>query len=405
MSLTLQTPQAIPIPLTPPGKPTSPRMIQLDVLRGVAILAVLGSHAVVNPYQAGMLKNPAKIWEQIGGSGVDLFFVLSGFLVGGLLMVELRHRGRLDVRRFIIRRAFKIWPAYYAFIVGSLIVDALSMGWRASFWLYLPNLLHVQNYFGANPRSHTWSLAVEEHFYLALPLLLWLLTRINPRRGIEHLPMIAVAVMVAATVGRCLLNGHLPYNERVDHEVTHWRIDSLAMGVLLAYFYHFRPAFWNRFARHRWTLILLGLALISPMAVPALGRRPFVWTIGYTMLYVGYACILVAFVHTPVGPTGGILGRFFGSAAAKLLATIGFFSYGMYLWHINLVRHPLQNFIPHTTFANFNKPFYWLFWMATYVAAVFVVGAILSRLIEIPALALRDRLFPTRTAHGATARS
>src|ERR1700722_19491950 len=92
------------------------RLIQLDVLRGLAILLVLGRHAIVPREDAGRLAPLAKIWWHIGWTGVDLFFVLSGFLVGGLLLGELRSRGTLDIKRFIIRRGFKIWPAYYTLV-------------------------------------------------------------------------------------------------------------------------------------------------------------------------------------------------------------------------------------------------------------------------------------------------
>jgi peptidoglycan/LPS O-acetylase OafA/YrhL len=193
-------------------------------------------------------------------------------------------------------------------------------------------------------------------------------------------------------------------DDRADYQVTHLRADSLAMGVLLAYFYHFKPQLLSRVAQHRWLLIFFGLALLSPMAVLEISRYPMIWTIGFTMLYVGYGCILVAFVHTPAGPAGGVLGRFFGSVYAKVLGTIGFYSYGMYLWHLQLVRHPMQILIAQTTFADFDRTFHWALWTGFYVAAVFTVGAALSRLIEIPALAVRDRVFPTRTAEGATSR-
>src|SRR5690348_13300609 len=93
------------------------RMVQLDFLRGVAILLVLGRHSVISQRDAGFLRPLATAWHRIGWTGVDLFFVLSGFLVGGLLFKELRKSSHLDVRRFLIRRAFKIWPSYYAFLV------------------------------------------------------------------------------------------------------------------------------------------------------------------------------------------------------------------------------------------------------------------------------------------------
>ena len=84
------------------------RMIELDVLRGVAILLVLFHHRVLPGRGTGIMKIPATMLERFGWTGVDLFFVLSGFLVGGLLFNELRTKGEIDLRRFIVRRGFKI---------------------------------------------------------------------------------------------------------------------------------------------------------------------------------------------------------------------------------------------------------------------------------------------------------
>ena len=84
------------------------RIVQLDLLRAVAILLVLGRHFVVPAKQAGALEGFATVWERFGWTGVDLFFVLSGFLIGGLLYEELRTTSQLNLGRFLIRRGFKI---------------------------------------------------------------------------------------------------------------------------------------------------------------------------------------------------------------------------------------------------------------------------------------------------------
>jgi len=384
------------LPIAAPSRVARPRrMIQLDVLRGIAILMVLGAHAVVPSSTAGLFFFPARLAEHLGWTGVDLFFVLSGFLVGGLLMEELRLRGSLDIGRFIIRRAFKIWPAYYCLVIGCFIFDGVQTGWGTSFHWYLPNLLHVQNYFGVGPLGVTWSLAVEEHFYLLLPLLLYLLTARGTRPGaIRALPWIAGGVIVGCNALR-LYNLRYPYTDHRDYFPTHIRIDGLAMGVLLAYFYHFRPEFLARIGVRRWTLIVAALVLLSTMAKVDRMTSRFAWTIGYTLLYVGYACILTAFIHTPCGSAGGALGRFFSSRAARVLAGIGLYSYSIYLWHLTMVAHPFRHLIP---WLNLRLPatVYWLFWMSLYVGGAYVGGFILGRLIEMPALVVRDRLFPPR---------
>src|SRR5689334_22927959 len=90
------------------------RSLQIDMLRGIAILLVLGAHYVVVPSDLGVFQPLADAWRRIGWAGVDLFFVLSGFLVSGLLFAEYQKKQNVDVRRFVIRRGFKIWPPYFA---------------------------------------------------------------------------------------------------------------------------------------------------------------------------------------------------------------------------------------------------------------------------------------------------
>ena len=138
------------------------RLPQLDVLRGIAILLVLLAHQPIP--KASQLAH-------FGLTGVDLFFVLSGYLIGGILLAERYSRGRVGVKRFYFRRAVRIWPPYYACLALTLAVAAAA-GLPAR--LALPYIAHVQNYYETLPglAQHFWSLAVEEHFYLLLPLAL-----------------------------------------------------------------------------------------------------------------------------------------------------------------------------------------------------------------------------------------
>ena len=160
--------------------PERARLPQLDVLRGLAILLVMGHHCAVVPQAAGSLSPFALAWYRLGWTGVDLFFVLSGYLIGGLLLDEMRATGRLSVSRFLSRRALKIWPpllVYLAFLGATMIAglgDESAEVRRGGVALLARYVLALQNYLGPlSARSaHTWSLAVEEHFYIALPLAL-----------------------------------------------------------------------------------------------------------------------------------------------------------------------------------------------------------------------------------------
>ena len=150
-----------------------------------------------------------------------------------------------------------------------------------------------------------------------------------------------------------------------------------------------------RVGRHRWPLIIAGLALISPMFPVRLDAWVFIYTVGYTLLYLGYGCILVALVHTPVGEDGGVIGRWMQSAMAKGMATIGLFSYSIYLWHPDL-RQPIEWLFGHRVFAALPLSVVWTAATASYSLLAIGVGIVMAKLIEFPCLALRDRLFPRR---------
>lgn len=381
---------------------TNSRLIQLDILRGIAILLVLGRHPVLTPDESGSLHAVATAWHRFGWTGVDLFFVLSGFLVGGLLFHELKARGTLDARRFLIRRAFKIWPSYYLFLLVFAALRELTRARGASAWDLLPNLLNVQNYLGS-PRIHTWSLAVEEHFYLVLPLLL--LALIGRRRaaggriaGIPAIPILSVGLLVACTALRWQVAMRPSYTHDELLFPTHLRIDALFFGVMIAYVYHFHEPVIGWLAGHRGLLAASGLALVAPMALVPIEDSVFVGSLGFAMLYVGYGCLLVAIVTLPLDQ--GWAGRWLGSAPARVVAFVGVFSYPIYLWHIEVGIVLNRLLARWVALEPEGIAVRWACGMSAFIVLSVVMGTLMGRLVERPALALRDRLFPAR-AHVA----
>jgi peptidoglycan/LPS O-acetylase OafA/YrhL len=369
---------------------TGGRMIQLDVLRGIAILLVLFRHTVLPWSYAGKLQPLMYHLYCLGWTGVDLFFVLSGFLIGGLLFNEIKHTGKLNVKRFLIRRGFKIWPAYIVFMAFVFLVLARHNSITETWRLTWANWVHLQNYFGTT-RGHTWSLAVEEHFYLLLPVFLLLVIPFRRADGsMPAIPIAALTLIIVCTTLRILINPRLPLTWLNMIGPTHMRIDSLFFGVMLAYFYHLHPKELANLARHRFGLILLGLALISPMAFIDQLNSPFVYTVGFTMLYVGYGCILLAFVHTK--PGDGLLGKAMRSPFAAILAWIGVFSYSIYLWQSEVAQQFTMRLLPHLP----QKPvsLLWLITTVLDIAGAILFGALMAKLIEMPVLSLRERLFP-----------
>jgi len=120
----------------------------------------------------------------------------------------------------------------------------------------------------------------------------------------------------------------------------------------------------------------------------------FVPTVGLTEIYLGYACILLAVVHTPLGE--GCLGSFLNSRPARIVAWIGCFSYSIYLWHLDLGRDPVRWLVSHGFLFHLPPELRWSLAMLLFVCVASLAGALLGSLIEMPALALRNRLFPAR---------
>ena len=167
----------------------------LDVLRCIAVLLVLGFH-----FPRYFLLARA------GWIGVDLFFVLSGFLISGLLFQEYKATGRISFRRFFIRRGLKIWPPFYTFIAATAAIFLYSRSpvpWRAFLVssLFLQNYLHDSPIIAGGVFVHLWSLAVEEHFYVLLPLLFIVLLKCNPGPD----PFRSLPAIFGSIAGGCLL--------------------------------------------------------------------------------------------------------------------------------------------------------------------------------------------------------
>lgn len=377
------------------------RLPQLDALRGLAILLVLGNHAVVEPSNAGALAPLAGWWMRFGWTGVDLFFVLSGFLISGLLFSEIQRYGKLNVGQFLIRRGFKIWPTYVVFILFVL-AGYLMKHWEAgpayAFHALMPNFLHIQSYV-LSPRVHTWTLAVEEHFYLALPLLLHLLLlrSKNSRTALSVLPALAVTVMLVCLAMR-IHNSHVePFSYLTHQYATHLRFDSLFWGVFLGYLHHFLRAFDAYFKRWRWALSVLGLALLSPMFVLELESSRFVQSYGFSLLSLGYGCLLMAMLSVNILTGDRPLRR--GAAwMVRAMAFVGYYSYSIYIWHVDLAGKPMHVMLQKGLLAPMPPAVGWAVAALMFLLLSVGSGLVMARLIELPALRLRDRLFPSRSA-------
>jgi peptidoglycan/LPS O-acetylase OafA/YrhL len=371
------------------------RVFALDVLRGLAILLVLPSHPVPPDGDIRWLNHIAIFFDRFGWTGVDLFFVLSGFLIGGLLFREVKQTGKLNARRFLTRRALKLWPAYFALLTWATVKATRHHEFKfADLW---PSLLQIQNYLQFNGRmlrGHTWSLAVEEHFYLSLALGLGLVTFL--RRGVLESRFASIAIFVIGIValGRSVQPFFLPWSLTSGYFATHVRIDALLFGVLIAHVSTFQLTLWHRLLTYPWLQIGLGLLFVSP---PMFFDRNLVWihTAGYTFLYLGYGSILIGAMGLQArsGRTqSGFWHRCVGGVLAAV-AWVGVFSYGIYLWHMDFAEQPVWYHL-QPKLGMFSPPARWSISMILYLSAAILAGVLMTYAIEVPVLRLRERWFP-----------
>ena len=237
------------------------RQPDLDLLRALAIIIVVIYHAGIMGFP---LPNRMHRW---GWIGVDLFFVLSGYLIGGQLLAELARNERLNLGRFYARRVLRIMPAYLVILTIYFLVPS----WREypdmaqPLWKFLFSVQNIALH-GGTAFSHAWSLAVEDQFYLALPFVLLLLFW-RPRSAIG----LSCVIIVAGVLLRAFLAAE---NPSADGGVsfrgfqawiyypTWTRLDPLVFGVMIAAIEKFRPRLWQRLMKSAIWLWLPALVLI-----------------------------------------------------------------------------------------------------------------------------------------------
>jgi peptidoglycan/LPS O-acetylase OafA/YrhL len=356
----------------PPGEASGGRWIELDFLRGVAVLMVVFGHM---HFPAHTSVGPV-IWfdKAYGAFGVDLFFVLSGFLIGGLLFQDVLRTGKVDIGRFYIRRALKILPPLYTVLLFHL----LSHRHPASSFLW-QNLLMVPNYFGTSI-AQTWTLGVEEHFYLGLAALMVVFTALKARLR----TMIAVLALIAlaAAAGRCAAVAFGQIDIAVMH--TQFRIDTLIAGVILAALYWLdRPRF-EALQKKRRLLVTVAVVSMTGMAVCFL-NTPVMRTLGFELLALGWSCVLLLTFKPGEQPRHGLFFR--------LMARVGVYSYGIYLWH-SLMQAPAEMLMARFAALGVDPNVTVVAVTLLQLAVALGTGVAATHLVEWPVLKFREIFFP-----------
>ena len=281
------------------------RIPSLDGVRAISILLVIASH----------LSLPLRVLDRIdyGRLGVLIFFVISGFLITTLLLKEREATGRISIRNFYTRRFFRIVPAYYTFLlVMALLIPTGRI--RASFADILPAATFSTDYFSVGDALiHSWSLSVEEQFYLLWPVALVLL-------GLRRSVYGGVALLFAAPIFRDLSRSGLwPTSDMTAFESV---CDALAAGCLLAML---RERLWNN-GHYRACISSPYVLLIPAVALAGTAMSsPVAYALALSMLNVGIALSLDRYMRFPQT----IIGRMLNLAPIVWIGTI---SYSLYLW-------------------------------------------------------------------------
>lgn len=353
------------------------RVATLDGLRGVAVLLVVFGHAIgtFTAEEEALHRALSVVFN--GGVGVTLFFVLSGYLITGILARERERTGQVSFRNFYVRRTLRILPAFYVFLtVVAVLAVAGTIEVRGS--QLISAGLFVWNYSPAAEGwwlGHTWSLAIEEQFYLLWPLALAFL---RPQRAC----WIAVGYLVAAPAIR-LFNYVLFPGVREDvWMMFHARADALLLGCLLALLPSAYPKVWQRLrrvAQHRWGVSVAVVAVLVSSALElALGG---LWNLplGLTVTTLAAGLLLVV----AVGREG--VTPFVRLLRWRLLTAVGLISYSLYLWQ-QLFLAPEDIALPVV-----GTPLVGL-------VAAFGAATLSYHLVEQPFLRLKERLQSVPTA-------
>lgn len=334
----------------------------LDILRALAILMVVACHAYGHFEPGG----PFAQTFGLGGRGVDLFFLLSGWLLGHQLFSERRQTGTIHIPRFWLRRGMRTLPAYFAILAVTMGQAVWREGFGAIDWRYfvfLQNYLPTTPYFGIS-----WSLCVEEHFYLVVAPLVLLAGRFAAVRWFT------VVLLAVPTVCRVL-----DWHQSNGLYETHVRFDQCAAGVLLAWVAVQRPNWWIALQRHaKW---FASLGAIAAGGVVLFGSVPWPWAeeacelAFWTLIFASWVLLANSSTWWAAVPNFRVT-RYIADRA-----------YAFYLVHIDAIRGVRRLELSVS------------FWVELVLAVVvgLLLAELLYRIVERPGMRMREWFALTRS--------
>lgn len=373
--------------VTPKPNTIPKRNSALDVLRGIAVMLVLFSHVQLmakESVQHSVFKYIRLFFSAmtIGGwSGVDLFFVLSGFLVSGLLFNEYKKKKNIHPGRFLIRRGFKIYPGFIFFILFTLVIETFE---RNSFSAnypaasYLKDLFFLNNYFGGR-WDHSWSLDVEEAFYFLLTAF-FVITIRSKKLTLKVLKNTYIILVIIGIAGRILADiTHPDHNFDYHYHLTHYRLDALFFGVILSYLYNFeKEKLFGFYTKYKWVIAFLIPCMVLPNFLFHRTSTNWIQVFLLATNPLAFGSLIILALNSKL--------KFFQN---KILSFIGRISYAVYLWHPFVNKY--SNYYFNTSLNGF------LLYIFVYAIVSILAGFLITKFIENPFLRIRERFYPSKT--------
>jgi peptidoglycan/LPS O-acetylase OafA/YrhL len=369
-------------PPLPASAPEASRHLPfLDILRALAILLVMSWHLPDAVEPAGF-----SVFRELGWLGVDIFFVLSGFLIASQTLYQTRQGKPFRIADFYVKRAFRILPVYLLILAVYFFLPSLREAPDiGAAWRYLTFTINFGlDYRVTNAFTQAWSLCVEEHFYMLFPLLFALMARAKtagPAIGLALFFIIAGMLLRYVSWGVWTENGQVRAEYfTLLYYPTYTRLDGLVAGVLLAAARVYYPDMFKAFGRS------LPCALIAVIGIGytvfcALTYGPAMPLLGSLLAYPAFACGIAATICMALATRVDLAGF-----ATPVFGFVAMVSYSLYLSH-KLTYHGVQLLLPEALLAGWPG-------VAIYYLASIAVAAILYRLIEAPSLTLRKHLQP-----------
>ncbi len=375
---------------------TQARLNGLDTLRALAILLVLIFHyrvVVSNELLFGFVSN-------IGWVGVDLFFVLSGYLIGDQLLRAYANKDNFSVKNFYARRLLRTLPNYYAvFALYLLLPNLLNGTYVAPLWQFLTFTQNLDMRPGET-FTHSWSLCVEEQFYLLFPLI-GMLALSNTTNATRLWLIIGLAFIAAAITRWYMFTSHAgaaitgkEYWQFIYYP-SYSRFDELLPGVALALIKNYHPKTFAKLLQYGNQWLLAGLVssgivfylFLNIHYQEGIGFNPWTTCIGYSLLAMSFSLLVLA----GLSPKSWLNRHQVPGATSLAL-----WSYAIYLIHkpvYQLLKEPLKN-------AGFNTDGY--VGMGIILLLSLIAGWGLYKLVEEPFMKFRARHFPSnnRSSHG-----